>query len=308
MRILFLTNMFPFIGDVPWRGIFLKEQLRSLYRVKSGNNIRLFLFRGKTCGGTNLTYLSRAFKLRKILKNTDIVHCHHWLLVFLVRLLINKIKIIYTIHEEGSQKKHTLAFLLIRTAKFLSDHIIYVNKNDFDKCNKSNKSFVPCGVDETIFFPANGDVDENSFFFPADPLRLGKRFDAFTAAFQKLKNSGVRNLQCRTGGSLTKSAIAQEMRNAKVLVTIGKYESDGLVVKEGLMCGCVVVASNAGNAQYYASLNRNIIIWDGEVPLETCFLKAIRLYDYRDNDQTLNTRHFSLSTTANSISSLYHKL
>ena len=308
MRILFLTNMFPFVGDVPWRGIFLKEQLRSLYQINKSNKIKLFLFRGKTCGGSNFIYLSRALKLKKILANTDVVHCHHWLLVLMVQFFNSKIKIIYTIHEESSQKKFTLAFFMIEIAKYLSNHIIYVNKTDFYKCNRSSKSFLPCGVNQNVFFPSKSNVVDNTFFFPADPSRLGKRFDIFEGAFRKLQKSGVRNLHYRTGGNLSKNAIAEEMRNAKVLITIGKYESDGLVVKEGLLCGCVIVASSAGNAPYYASLTKNIIIWDGSVPLESCLLQAVNLYDRRETDKNLSLYQFTLSASAVSISSLYDKL
>lgn len=281
MNILLVTNMYPSEGDVSWRGSFVKEQVDMSHTYNKNIDYDVLHIKGRICGGSNLNYLlAPLLVLKKILFNKyDAIHCHHAFCVFVSILFFNKI--IYTVHE-GELNNHKTS-VLIKLAIFLSRKVIFVNQTEFLKSNHKRKFFLPCGIDFSVFKPSNS-VPSDYILFPADPNRCEKNAHLLREA-ESFISANYPNVKFVYGGKIPREDMPSLMRQALLIVTIGKFESDGLVLKEAMASNVPVVSTEVGNARYYLDEHSGITC----APNKSSLIDAILLI-LKNREHYLNGR------------------
>ena len=251
--------MYPQEGKRSWEGSFIKEQVDLVVKLDDQISYDLVHIKAKFSGGSNLEYLLAPliifWKLCK--KNYTYIHCHHAFCVLICFFLFKKI--IYTVHE-GELNNSRTSFL-IKLAILLSYKCIYVNYTEYKNSKHPRRYFIPCGVNFDLFTPdkETKKVNATNIFFPADPLREEKN-----AALLKDIESEIGvlypDLQVVFGGSILRKDMPAIMRDSFMVISIGKFESDGLVAKEAMALNVPLISTNVGNAAYYIDDKSGIII------------------------------------------------
>jgi len=261
VNILVVTNMYPSEGDVSWRGSFVKEQVdecRKLAKSKGFDELSLDVFhiKARVCGGSNFNYITSFFKLlfKILFGRYDLVHCHHAFCALICAPFFNKI--IYTVHEGALNNASTSP--LIKLAIKLSARVIYVNKAAFENSVKDKKYFLPCGIDFDKFVPIKN-PKRDYILFPAAPHRKEKN----AALLQKIESEIIvkyPEISIMFGGDIARDDMPFIMGNALMIISIGDYESDGLVLKEAMALNVPVISTDVGNTKYYLNKASGIII------------------------------------------------
>ncbi|WP_223510950.1 glycosyltransferase [Pseudomonas sp. BF-R-05] len=268
MRILVVTNMYPSEGDVSWRGSFVKEQIDSYKNLYPDAIIDVFHIKGKVSGASNFNYiLSTPPLIKKLLFGRyKIVHCHH---AFCALLCVPWFyRLIYTVHE-GELNNTSWRSRIIKAAIHISKIPIFVSHKEYLKSSKKNKQFLPCGVDFEVFKPItnkeksktelNLPTDKAIIFFPADPNRPEKN----AAVLKMVESIALKKNKPWVfiyGGTIPKNEIANWMATADIVISIGKYESDGMVIKEAIACNTPILSTDVGNSRFYIDDNCGMIV------------------------------------------------
>lgn len=268
MRVLIVTNMYPSEGDVSWRGSFVKEQVELYKSHNPDAKVDVFHIKGKVSGGRDFNYLAALPSLiRQLLFGRyDIVHCHH---AFCVLLCIPWFfRLIYTVHE-GELNHVSWRSAIIKVAIYLSRVPIFVSHNEFVRTRCKRKKFLPCGVNIELFMPVKSrgglksalGISPLSFvvLFPADPRRPEKNANILKEV-EIISAKKDRDWIYIYGGSIPRSEMPLWIAASDVVASIGRFESDGLVIKEAMACNTPVVATNVGNAKLYVSEGSGFIV------------------------------------------------
>lgn len=264
MKVLIVTNMYPSLEDVSWRGGFVKDQVDAYQQSQPEVKIDVYHIKAKISGGSNLSYVKAFFTLtyKFLFENYDVIHSHHAFCTLLC--LFGRSRLVYTVHE-GELNNKKIRSALIKSAIILARSVVYVSMSEFKKSKKARKYLLPCGVNHIEFAPAKDIVesrrklgltlDKNIILFPADPNRPEKNAGVLREVEQTAKQSGD-DWTFLYGGKIDKSDMPMYMQVSDLVVSIGQYESDGMVIKEALACNTPVLATNVGNAELYIN-NRN---------------------------------------------------
>lgn len=247
--------MFPSEGDVSWRGSFVKEQV-DMSNIHNDNiNYDVLHIKGRVCGGSNLNYLLAPFTVIKkmLLSRYDAIHCHHAFCVLISFIFFRKI--IYTVHE-GELNNHKTSFL-IKLAILISNKVVFVSHSEYKRSKHSKKFFLPCGINFSLF-KGEGVHHDNYILFPADPNRPEKNAEILKRA-ENIILSRHPDISFIYGGNIPREKMPDLMQRALLVVTIGKFESDGLVLKESMALNVPVISTDVGNASYYLNENSGLI-------------------------------------------------
>lgn len=261
MNILVITNMYPSSGDESWRGVFVKEQIDSLYELFPDIHFDILHIRGSISkGGSNFNYLRGLWRYIVMLNRTsyDIVWVHHSFCVFLAAVY-KKTPLVYTVHEGVLTKG--IKFSIVKYAVKFSDHALYVNKVLFDFSGHANKRFLPSGVDIEKFRCLEYDAcrvqlglnpDKYYVFFPASPRRPEKN-SVFVYSFIEKYSSWMasENVEFLFGGGIEYELMPVWMNAVDCMVSFSSFESDGMVFKEAMACNLPVITFDVGNAAIY---------------------------------------------------------
>lgn len=289
MKILIVTNMYPSDGDLSWRGGFVKDQIDSLHKVSNNVTIDIFHIKGKVSNGSNLNYIKLLPQLmfKLIFGKYDVVHCHHAFCALLCFPWI--FRYIYTVHE-GELNNTSVRSLLIKVSIFLSKVPIFVSSKEFKISAHKNKIFLPCGVDFSEFRPVDNKeklrhdlgmpLDKKIILFPADPSRPEKNALILK---EVEKNSDLEKLLFIYGGNIPKNDMHKWMAAVDIVISIGKYESDGMVIKESLSCGTPVISTRVGNSEVYVNNNCGLIVEPSPSEVYKSILQIINNYDSFSN-------------------------
>ncbi|MBU4264345.1 MAG: glycosyltransferase family 4 protein [Proteobacteria bacterium] len=262
LRLAILTNMYPSLGDVAWRGVFIEEQVTYLKKLK---NIHLHLFHIKgriTTGGSNLNYLKWIFKfpILAFKHRITLVHSHHFLCTFIAKLYPFA-NLLYTVHE-GELEQNGFKSTFIRLAIKMSDYVIFVNQGQYENYKTTKTSyFLPSGISLQKFFPQSRLevrqqllLEQEPFyvFFPASPKRKEKNAKFlldFECAYKYFFNDN--KIEIIWGGEIEYHLMPLYMNAVNLLVSFSDYESDGMVFKEAMACNLPVITFDVGNAKVY---------------------------------------------------------
>ncbi|MGE8152644.1 glycosyltransferase family 4 protein [Pseudomonas vancouverensis] len=268
MKILIVTNMFPSKNDVSWRGGFVKDQVDAYQEKFPSAQIDIHHIKAKISGGTNLSYFKAllAISYKAIFGKYDVIHSHHAFCTLLC--LLGKRKLIYTVHE-GELNNKKIRSSLIKLAIKLANTVIYVSQSEFRKSKKNKKYFLPCGVDHLVFCPSPNKesvksqldipLEKKVILFPADPNRPEKNANILKSVENSIKPKNE-NLLFIYGGKIDKSDMSKYMQASEIVVSIGQFESDGMVIKEAISCNAPVLATNVGNAELYINPKNGLLV------------------------------------------------
>jgi len=245
----------------PWLGTFVKTQHDSL--VECGIDCTVVNIRARRSGGNNLNYILSFFQIffHSLFTRYEFLHVHHWLCWMLCLPIFWKRKI-YTVHEGEFFVGGVRKFFINQAIKYC-DGVIFVNRSMYQtykrKYPSKSISFIPCGIDTSAFKPQNKiqsklklslDINNKYLTFPASPKRQSKNAKLLRQ-WDEDYNQG--NYEILWGGSIPYEKMALYMNASEAILTLGEYESDGMVVKESLACGIPVISTNVGNSNFYLS-------------------------------------------------------
>jgi len=317
-RVLFVTNMWPSIS-APWLGTFVKTQVESLRYM--GLEVDAFNIESRKSGGSNLSYLTAIFILffRVMGSKYNCIHLQHWICWVVTLPIFWKDKV-YTVHEGefflGGYRK-----FFINLAIKYSTRVIFVNRLMYeeyinrDGAPKNKYFFIPCGVDDTSFSKfssresrstLNLSQDKKYIFFAACPKRKEKNAE-FLIKWQSIYNSCPEsNIEIIWGGSIDYELMPLWFAASNCTLTLGDYESDGMVVKESLACGTPVISFDVGNSSFYIESAACGKIIERDLPQLQLAIQDLINRDYYTN--SLLNKSYNLVNTASTIVAVYLSL
>jgi len=299
--------MYPSEGDVSWRGAFVKEQVDECRKLSQSQAVDktfvdVFHIKARVSGGSNFNYVTSFFKLfvKVLLGNYQLIHCHHAFCVFVCALFSRKT--IYTVHEGELDNASTSP--LIKLAIKLSARVIYVNKKAFDNSLKSKKYFLPCGIDFDKFAPID-EPKRDYILFPAAPNRKEKNAGLLQRIEAEIKEK-YPNISVMYGGNIVRENMPIIMGNATMVISIGDYESDGLVMKEAMALNVPVISTDVGNAKYYLNDESGIIIENNTRSLKEAISNILEYNEsFMSGRKQLLNLHVDNKATATKLLGIY---
>jgi glycosyltransferase involved in cell wall biosynthesis len=253
MKVLIVTNMYPSEGDVSWRGGFVKDQVLDTLDTAANKeddvDIDIYHIKGPISGGGLKEYIKLwpGLLMKLIFGGYDVVHSHHSFCTLMC--LPWFFRLIYTVHE-GELNNTSWRSSLIKLAIAVSGVVVYVSHAEFMSSKKKQKFFLPCGIDLNLFVPSSGDK-ERYILFPADPSRPEKNASILKESAALKYSITGEQLNIVYGGNIPKEDMPSVMARASIVVSIGGFESDGMVLKETMACNVPAIATRVGNHAYY---------------------------------------------------------
>jgi glycosyltransferase involved in cell wall biosynthesis len=282
MKILTVTNMYPFAGDRHY-GSFVREHVDALTRKDVEVDVVFVNPReGKTRYLTEMPRLARAIRERSY----DVLHAQHSYCVVqtagLRRVLGMDTPLLFTIHEGeaysassvGRSRMLTKRLVYSRRVKRLalelSDHVVTVDERLLSMlAYRGSYSVIAPAVDTEMFRPMDREEcrrqlklprDKAILFFPASAARPEKGADAFRAALAYV-NPNVRVVY---GGRIARADMPLYMNAADVVVQTSHFEASPMVVKEAMACNTPVVSTDVGDVRALFGSARGCFLTDRE--------------------------------------------
>lgn len=254
MKVLHITNNFPTL-KYPIFGIFVKEQIDSLYKLGIENEV--FLINGREKGRKE--YLKSIWKINKIIKSQkfDIIHCHHVysaiILLFTFRFYNCKLILSYQnpIEKEGG-------VLLFKLINFFFNAVIIKNNSELT----NNKIYyIPNGVNLDFFKEYSYEKsilklklnNENKYILFMDSFdrRKQKRIDRFNEVIKILQKDGnPLKIEPLILTNTKRDLIPYYMSISSLHLITSDFEGSPNSVKECLACNVPVVSTPVGNIRH----------------------------------------------------------
>lgn len=317
MNVLIVTNMYPRQGDVSWRGGFVKDQVDAFQQYQPSAKIDIYHIKAKVSGGSNLSYLKALLSISKkaLFGNYDVIHSHHAFCTLLC--LLGRRKLVYTVHE-GELNNKKIRSALIKLAIRLSRTVIYVSQSEFNNSVKRRKYFLPCGVNHIEFAPNIGQEkaketlglpsDKKIILFPADPNRPEKNADILKSV-ESDAEPGESEWLFIYGGKIDKSDMSKYMQASDIVVSIGQYESDGMVIKEAIACNTPVLATDVGNAKLYVNEQNGLLVKPNPLNIRQAISTILDNNQlYRNGRSHLLKLGQDMERVSESLNKIYHSV
>lgn len=328
MRILTVTNMYPFAGE-RYYGSFVREHVEAL----KGEGVEVDVVfvnprKGKLRYLTELPRLARA--MRK--GSYDVLHAQHSYCAVQTALLRGVLEIdtplLFTIHEGeayssssvGRSKALTkrLAYWkrLKRLALDLSDHVVTVDERLLAVLGYrgSPYSVIAPAVDTGLFRPLDRAEcrrrlglapDEAILFFPASAARPEKGADVFKAALACLD----RKVHVVYGGQIERAEMPLYMNAADVVVQTSHFEASPMVVKEAMACDTPVVSTDVGDVSALFGATRGCFCADRDPhKLAAALRQALELTGPVGARERVLASGSSPASVARRYRELYHEM
>jgi len=277
MKVLVVSNMGPKLS-APLQGGFVDKQVSRL--KDSGLDISYFWLKWN---GDSLIYklfkypvFFACFFFKYILssKRYDIIHIHFYFPTIICGLFYKvfknkKVKILVTCH--GSDVYYyTPASWLYKKLSFIVDHWFFTSEKLYTRFFRKleNKTVLCAGYDDHLFINRNNDAHREIDCIFVGALDYNKGVDRLKWLVEKLPavsfsvvGSGpLKNeLECfslshenlSVIGQKSPSELAQLLKQSKLLLSLSRKESFGLVITEAHACytPCVVTETDGSIAQ-----------------------------------------------------------
>ena len=250
MKVLQVTNLYPFEG-APTYGIFVKEQIDSL---KNKDFQDVFFINARVHGFR--AYFSSVPRLKAIIDNYDVIHCHHQFSAVTVFMANPRKKIIISILGD-IKKRSVLNKLVYYFVKRVSKRIIF--KNQLPDNSKKN-ILLPNGVNLDFFKPITKEIsrnhlkleNENKYILFVSNGSLDnpiKRHDKFLNIIKKL-NSNTQETRMIIPlylSNVSREQVPYYFNAADLMILTSDHEGSPNAVKEAMACNLPIVSTFVGD-------------------------------------------------------------
>ena len=256
-----ITNLYPHEAH-PTYGIFIKEQIDSLSRIGVENQVLFInaMYQGKSA------YFRAISQIRDMVKDFDIVHCHHSFCGFIALRLARVKKPVVTsfLNIVGGESKSPLLERWINKS-VINGSAAFILKHDYEVSQRyPGKGFyVPNGVDIETFKPFNDQEAFERLGIPAKPYvlfvssgsrdRPQKRYDIFRKVLDLLNTEYGYDLQELLLIKTERHLVPYYFNAAKLHLLTSEFEGSPNSVKESLACNKPVVSTDVGNVKHMIS-------------------------------------------------------
>jgi teichuronic acid biosynthesis glycosyltransferase TuaC len=245
VRALVVSNMLPDAAH-PERGRFVRDQVAALREVEGVEEVELYEF---PPGGRALAGAAVALRRRYAGRRVDVVHAHFGLSAWPTLAVRARVRGL-TVH--GTDVRHRRTRQATRGALPLMDLVGAASAELARKLPggraRGRAQVLPCGVDMGRFrrlprawarAELGLDQERPYVLFPADPARLGKRYDRAVEVV-------AGRAQLLTLGAVAPERVPLWVNAANAVVVPSEQEGFGLAVVEALACDVPVLATPVG--------------------------------------------------------------
>jgi glycosyltransferase involved in cell wall biosynthesis len=256
MKILLITNMYP-SKDLPYYGIFIKEQLEEMQK---DSNLEIDLFYIDAPKKGSLEYLKSIFLIPARIKkeNYDIIHIHYGLSGLFLLFFRPKAKVYLTLHGGDILIEQGKTFQVQITKKILNKvHKVIILNQEMERIMQRHHvkyEIIPCGTNTDFFKPDTKNLERNTnrklILFPGDPKNEVKNFSLFTEVIGLLKTQCPHwDISYNSIHNLSRTGVVDLLNSADCLLMTSVSEGSPQVVKEALACNLPVVSVHVGDVQ-----------------------------------------------------------
>ncbi len=262
MRVLMLTNMYPYEGD-PSFGTFVFEQVRALRRL--GVEVDVLFVDGRASRWNYLQCCPRFWRQITHVRY-DLVHAHYVFSGLIARAQWG-LPVVQSFHAPGQSE--TYQGWLCRRLAPLVDAVIVTSADHKQRLGFADAQIIPCGVDLDLFTPhpqaeARAELgwlpedkaasrgaglrpasDHRIVLWVGDP-RPEKRVDLAYATHQALTRLRD-DSELRVVSKVPHERIPLVMSAADVLLLTSDHEGSPVVIKEAMACNLPIVSTDVGD-------------------------------------------------------------
>ncbi|WP_299455627.1 glycosyltransferase family 4 protein [uncultured Microscilla sp.] len=323
MKVLHITNAYP-TDDHPGFGIFIKEQIHSLDKKLSKNDVVVIDARNKG----KMAYFKAFLKLRKLVKDYDILHCHHAFAAFVTLMVKPQQKVVVSFLSNGTPDSLNLPKKIsVRLTKYItskSDAIIFKCDIPTQYQHHPNVHYLPNGVNTVFFSPTDKNIAKEKLnlnkdktyilFVSAGNLhRAEKRYDIYKQVLILLKNkyklADVEELHLVNS---SRSLVPYYYGASNVHILTSDFEGSPNSVKESISCNVPIVSTDVGNVASMLKNVSNCYISNNSTPDELAYLVHKCLQKQAANDfalrQVLFEQQLDMDSTAQKLFNIYNNL
>jgi glycosyltransferase involved in cell wall biosynthesis len=248
VKVLVVTNMYP-TEERRHFGIFVDEQVSSLRRC--GVEIDVLFVDGKA---SKLNYLAGFPRLWKRLRSQryDLIHAHYIFAGLVARGQLGR-PVVLTHH--GPEVFMTWQAWVCRAFTRFFDSVIVVSEEMRTKLGTPGAHVIPCGVDMSLFQPADMAAAREKLGLPPDRKlvlwagehqRPEKRFELVSQAMELLK-ARLPGVDLVLLSNKPHSTVPDHLNACDALVLTSDAEGSPMVVKEAMACNVPVVSTAVGD-------------------------------------------------------------
>ncbi|MEI4548450.1 glycosyltransferase family 4 protein [Pseudoalteromonas spongiae] len=300
MNVLVVSNMGP-KKSAPVLGLFVNNQVKRLKHDISNLDYFYMRWNGDSFFHRLFKYpfFFFSFFISVVLnpKKIDLIHIHYYyptiLSAWLYKLLRNKhVKVVVTCHggdiycyQSPSQTYKKLICIV--------DHWIFTSKRLQQSFYAQNISYsiLSAGFDESIYFQKtdiakqydvafvgcldhNKGTDRLEALVKACPeksfivIGMGPHLTRFLTLSKTYKNLTVT-------GALPADEVAKHLTQSRILISLSRNESFGLVMTEAMACGTPVIATKTHGSEEQLKGSAYLIEQSNESELISAFIKAL---------------------------------
>ncbi len=316
MKVLHITNAYP-TEKYPTYGVFIKEQVQSL--VKNGVLCEILFVNGREKG--YLAYLKSIYKLRRISKKFDLIHCHHAYSAYtFVLSCVKKPFIVSFLSPKNWEVKKGIIHRYFYS-QILKKCAGFIVKDDPTINTRNAKGYyLPNGVDLDFFKPIE---KKNAFnhiaIVPATYIlfvsngdgikRPEKRYSLFKATVELVNKKYNLNAVELILTNVERSKVPYYFNAASVHLLTSDVEGSPNSVKESLACNIPVVSTDVGNVKELISSVTGCYISpvnDSDI-LSDLVYKAIQLSSIKGRESLINNK-LDMDSVSHRLISIYKKI
>lgn len=326
MKILQITNAFP-TASMPVYGIFIREQIESLKQI--GMDSDIYFINGREKGKKE--YLNAVFRLKKLMNNYDLIHCHHFITAALVLALKPKPKVIVSFLSDGIKEFINPDFPLFNKMVKENVYKFIINKSSARIFKKAIPEFLledafsfylPNGVNTDIFKPVDRikakeylGLNPNKTYLLYTSLidlnRREKRYDIFKETINLLKNKYKRqDIEELVMTEVERDKVPFYFNSAALHLLTSDFEGSPNTVKESLACNTPVVSTDVGNVREMLKGLNSCFVSDSNNPeaLAELVIKALNSTGKDNLRQVVLDKELDMNSVAVKLKDIYMKL